>query len=204
MKKLNCALILGIALLTITTAISQVNDKFYAFTDVWNGKLAEEIGYTTNYEGLEKLGLVAPLLNHKRIPAINNSDMEIITDLYRSFSTHDMKAVKNALDKNIEWYEADHFPYADGNPYMGPDAVITGVFSRISNEWENWKITDLKVYEMANGNVLGTGRYQAKCKKNGKTINAQFAHLWKVNNGKVTNFRQYVDTKQIADVMHKF
>lgn len=190
--------------MSILPAHSQVNDKFYAYTDVWNGKLAEEIGYTTNYEGLEKLGLVSPLHNHKLIPAINaEADIEIITDLYHSFSNSDLKAVRNKLDKNIEWYEADHFPYADDNPYIGPDAVLKGVFLRIANEWENWKITDLQVYEMADGNVLGTGRYRAKCKKTGKSINAQFAHLWKVRNGKVTNFKQYVDTKQIADVMYK-
>ena len=52
---------------------------------------------------------------------------------------------------------------------------------------------------MFNNQVLATLRYQAKLKKNGKTIDAQAAHLWTLNNGKVTAFQQYVDTKQLSD-----
>lgn len=46
--------------------------------------------------------------------------------------------------------------------------------------------------------VLATLRYQAKLKKNGKTIDAQAAHLWTLKDGKVIAFQQYVDTKKLA------
>jgi ketosteroid isomerase-like protein len=48
--------------------------------------------------------------------------------------------------------------------------------------------------------VLATLRYDAKVKATGKSYNAQAAHLWTLNDeGKITAFQQYVDTKKLAD-----
>jgi ketosteroid isomerase-like protein len=38
-------------------------------------------------------------------------------------------------------------------------------------------------------------------KPTGKSIRAQFAHIWTLADGKVTRWRQYVDTKQFADAV---
>lgn len=55
----------------------------------------------------------------------------IIKNVYDAFAKGDMPTVLGALDKNIIWNEAEGNPYADGNPYEGPDAVLNGVFTRI-------------------------------------------------------------------------
>ena len=48
--------------------------------------------------------------------------------------------------------------------------------------------------------VLATLRYDAKVKATGNAYNAQAAHLWTLNDeGKVTAFQQYIDTKKLAD-----
>jgi len=51
--------------------------------------------------------------------------------------------------------------------------------------------------------VLGTGRYQAKYKKNGAVIDAQFAHVFTLKDGKVIKFQQYTDTKQVSEAIKK-
>jgi len=56
---------------------------------------------------------------------------------------------------------------------------------------------------MSNNQVLATLRYKAKLKKNGVEYNTQAAHLWTLKDGKVINFQQYVDTKQLADAFGK-
>ena len=43
----------------------------------------------------------------------------------------------------------------------------------------------------------------AKNKETGKSYNAQAAHLWTLNEGKITAFQQYVDTKKLADAENK-
>jgi hypothetical protein len=46
--------------------------------------------------------------------------------------------VLGALDSRVEWNEAEHFIYADGNPYIGLEAILTGVFARFASEWDGF------------------------------------------------------------------
>lgn len=117
---------------------------------------------------------------------------------YDAFAKGDIPGVLAGLDENIEWNEAENFIYADGNPYIGHDALVNGVFARIGKNWEYWNLVDKKFHEMSNDMVLVTGRYQGKYKKNGKKIDAQFAHVWTLRDGKASSFQQYTDTKQVA------
>ena len=107
------------------------------------------------------------------------------------------------LGEKVEWNEAEGNTYADGNPYIGPDAVLNGVFARISDDHEYFKVTDIELHEMSNNQVLATLRYDAKVKKTGKAYNTQAAHLWTLNDGKIVAFQQYVDTKQLATAFNK-
>jgi ketosteroid isomerase-like protein len=102
---------------------------------------------------------------------------------------------------NIEWNESENFPYADGNPYTGPDAVLEGVFKRLGSEWDYWKLTNQVFYEAQNGEIIVTGRYDARHKKTGKEIDAQFVHFFWIENGKLVKFQQYADTYQVISAM---
>ena len=106
-------------------------------------------------------------------------------------------------DANIVWNEAENFPYADGNPYIGGEAIVNGVFGRIGGEWDNFRLTDLNFHDMSNNMVFVTGRYQGTYKKNGGVMNVQMAHLWTLNNGKAVAFQQFADTKGVAQVIGK-
>lgn len=131
------------------------------------------------------------------------SNLSVIDGAYKAFAVGDIPAVLAVMDANIIWNEAEGNAYADGNPYIGPDEVLNGVFARIGEEHEYFNLTDIKLHEMSNNQVLATLRYKAKIKKNGAEYNTQAAHLWTLKNGKVTNFQQYVDTKQLADAFGK-
>lgn len=153
-----------------------------------DGKIAQEQDFMDNLEFYQQLGLMS-----------SPENIGIIDSLYKSFSTGDIPAVLGALDDKVVWNEAEGNALADGNPYIGPEAVLNGVFARIGADYEYFNLANIELHEMFNNQVLATLRYQAKLKKNGKTIDAQAAHLWTLNNGKVTAFQQYVDTKQLSD-----
>lgn len=125
----------------------------------------------------------------------------IIDGLYIAFATGDIPAVLGAMDSNIVWNEAEGNAYADGNPYIGPEAVLNGVFARIGAEHEYFNLKDIELHEMLNDKVLATLRYDAQY-KNGKRYNAQVAHFWTLKDGKVVGFQQYVDTKKLSDALN--
>ncbi len=129
------------------------------------------------------------------------SNLQIVSDMCSSFAKGDIPAVLADMAPNIEWNESENFPYADGNPYIGPDAVVNGVFKRLGEEWEYWKLTDQVLYQSRNSEIIVTGRYNAKYKKTGKEINAQFVHIFWIESGKVLKFQQYADTYQVNKAM---
>ena len=131
------------------------------------------------------------------------SNLSVIDGAYKAFAVGDIPAVLAVMDANIVWNEAEGNTYADGNPYIGPDEVLNGVFKRIGEDHEYFKLVNIQLYDMSNNQVLATLRYQGKLKKNGAEYNTQAAHLWTLKEGKVIAFQQYVDTKQLADAFGK-
>ncbi len=125
--------------------------------------------------------------------------METIRSLYAAFAKGDVPTVLGAFDPAAEWREADNFLYADGNPYIGPGAILQGVFLRLATEWEGFAANPQEFFD-AGESVIVTGRYSGAHKGTGKKIDAQFAHFWKLADGKVTHFQQYTDTLQAAQV----
>lgn len=156
-----------------------------------DGKIAEEQDFLDNYSFLQQLGILS-----------NPNNITVIDDLYKSFGKGDIPAVLESLDPNVIWNEAESNEYADGNPYIGPDAVLNGVFARVGADHEYFNLVDIQLHEMSNNQVLATLRYQAKIKKTGKVMDTQAAHFWTLKNGKVTAFQQYVDTKKLHDTNH--
>ena len=131
------------------------------------------------------------------------NNVKIIENLYAAFAVGDIPKVLAGLDEKVVWNEAEGNKYADGNPYIGPQAVLNGVFARIGAEYEYFKLVNIQLHEMENNQVLATLRYQAKLKNNGATYDAQVAHLWTLKAGKVIAFQQYLDTKKVAEAIAK-
>ena len=126
---------------------------------------------------------------------MSEQNLRLVRGIYESFSRGDVASVLGAMDPRIEWNEAEGFPYADGNPYIGPTSVAEGVFARLVGEWEYFKV-DVEELLDAGDTVIAFGRYRAKHKQTGAAIDAQFAHFWWLRNGKAARFQQYTDTAQ--------
>ncbi|WP_245712052.1 nuclear transport factor 2 family protein [Flavobacterium gillisiae] len=120
--------------------------------------------------------------------------------MYKAFAAGDMPTVLGAMHPDIVWNEAESNALADGNPYIGPDAILNGIFVRLGANHEYFNLKGIQLHNMSDNKVLATLRYDAKVITTGKTYNAQAAHLWILNDaGKIMSFQQYVDTKKLAD-----
>lgn len=126
-------------------------------------------------------------------------NVSIVQGMYDSFAKGDIPSVLSALDNQVEWWEAENFIYDDGNPYVGPDAVLHGVFIRIGTEWEGFAVSPNGVID-AGDTIIGHGYYSGTYKKNGKYVKAQFAHFFTFRDGKIVRFQQYTDTAQFQQV----
>jgi uncharacterized protein len=130
---------------------------------------------------------------------MSNENLEVIRSMYAGFAKGDIATVLAALDPQVEWWEAENFIYDEGNPYVGPEAVLNGVFARIGAEWEGFAVAPKEVFD-AGDTIISHGYYSGTYKETGKEAKAQFAHFFTFRGGKVAKFQQYTDTAQFRDV----
>jgi hypothetical protein len=122
---------------------------------------------------------------------------DVVKGIYTAFGKGDVPAVLGAFDPGIQWNEAENYVYADGNPYAGPQAVAAGVFQRIVSDVEGFTLTPEHFID-GGDTIVVEGRYRGMMKSTRKRVDAQFAHVWRLRDGKVIRFQQYTDTKQWA------
>jgi len=128
------------------------------------------------------------------------SNVPLLRSLYAAFASGDAPSVFARMDPAIVWTEAENFPYADRNPYIGPDAVAEGIFMRLATEWDNFEARPHEFLD-AGDTVVVLGYYEGTYKATGKHLLAQFVHVWRVRDGKLAAFQQFVDTAQAVQVM---
>ena len=119
------------------------------------------------------------------------SNLESVKAVYQAFAKTDIPAVLGFLSPEIDWTEAEGFPY--GGTYNGPKAVLEGVFMRLGSEWNGFAAVPDEFID-AGDTVVALGKYSGTYKATGKSFQANFAHVWKIQNGKAVRFIQYVDT----------
>jgi ketosteroid isomerase-like protein len=130
---------------------------------------------------------------------MSKENADLIRAIYGAFAAGDVPGVVARMSPDIVWNEAENFPYADGNPYCGPEAILGGVFARLGSEWDGFAAAP-EEYLDAGDTIVVLGRYRGACKATGLEQNAQMVHVWRVEDGKAARFQQYVDTLQVARV----
>ena len=128
---------------------------------------------------------------------MSQENVALVKGIYEAFGAGDVPAVLGAMSGDIVWNEAENFPLADRNPYVGPDAIVQGVFARLGSDWEGFTVVP-EEYLDAGDTVVMLGRYRGTCRATGRAVNAQLAHVWRIEAGKAKSFRQLTDTLQFA------
>lgn len=128
------------------------------------------------------------------------SNIALIRSLYDAFERGDIAAALAVMDDGIVWHEAENFPYADGNPYVGPQAVLEGVFARLATEWDGFA-AEMPTLLDAGDHVIAIGRYRGIWPATGNAMNPQVAHVWRIADGRAVTFQQHIDTLAVARAM---
>jgi uncharacterized protein len=119
------------------------------------------------------------------------ANLELIRATYEGTSEENGRNLLAALAPDAEWTEAEGFPYA--GTYVGTDAIIAGVFHRLGTEWTGYR-AEVHSFLEDGDKVAAFGTYSGTYKVTGKSMRADFAHLYVLKNGKIKSMKQYVDT----------
>ena len=131
--------------------------------------------------------------------AVSQHNVDVVREIYEAFDAGDIAGVVARMRPDIVWNEAENYPYADGNPYRGTTSVME-VMGRIAAEWDGFTIVRHKLLDAGEWVVM-LGRYRGTYRETGRAQNSQVVHVWRIADGKIVTFQQYVDTLQVARVI---
>ena len=126
-----------------------------------------------------------------------NENAQLVKSFYEAFSRGDVQKILDGLSDNIEWF----VPGPKQIPYAGYHKGKEGVKNFFKTLGETTEIKPLEVINVvAQGDmVVALGYYAGHAKTTGKKFELDWAMAWTIKNGKVVNFREYMDPLNIAN-----
>ena len=126
--------------------------------------------------------------------------IETVRSIIEGIERGDPALLLQTLSDKVEWNEAEGGPYWNGAPFVGTNAILTNVFARLPRDFKDLHLHVHRIVGCGD-TVLVEGRYTAVAQGTGQHIDAQVAHVWDFENGKVVRWQQYTDTRQFAKIM---
>lgn len=123
---------------------------------------------------------------------MSQENVEMMRALYQAFNRGDIQVVLGKMDENIVWKEAD------GDAYVGPQAVLNGLFNSLGNNWDEFRVTPEEFLD-AGDHIVTLGTYTGSNKATGVALKLPFAHVWGLKGGRLVRFQEYSVTRQAPD-----
>jgi ketosteroid isomerase-like protein len=123
------------------------------------------------------------------------SNIELIRKFYDAFKNKESEKYPLFCDENIEWITMDGMP--NGGIYVGLKAIFDDYFPCMLKNFSEFHVFTEKFLDAVD-HVIVIGRYQGISKK-GRNFDVPFLHVYQIKDNKITQFRQFTDTKKIQD-----
>jgi len=128
------------------------------------------------------------------------TNLDLIRATYEGTSEENGRNLLAALAPDATCTEAEGFPYA--GTYVGPEAIIAGVFRRLGSEWTSYR-AEVHTFLEDGDRLAAFGIYSGTYNATGKSMRAAFAHLYEVNDGKIATMTQYVDSAMVVHALKR-
>ena len=126
-----------------------------------------------------------------------DDSLTVVQQFYKSVAAGDVERVMSLLAPDLEWTEAERFPYY-GGIWRRPQDVVDKLFIPLGKDWEGFLVTPHEFVDKGE-QVISFGEYKGTYRATGREMTAPFAHRWEVRGGKITRFIQYTDTAKVLE-----
>lgn len=126
---------------------------------------------------------------------------DLVWNFYEALGRGDVAALVELLAPELEWTEAERFPYYGGT-WRTPQAVVDGLLAPLSRDWSAFSATAQRF--IAEGDqVVALGAYRGTHRDTHRSFTAPFAHVWRVRDRKLAGFVQYTDTAKVLEATRR-
>lgn len=118
------------------------------------------------------------------------NNLELVRNHYGASGRGDLEGMLAPLAASVTWVEAAGSLYA--GTYVGPQAVVEGVFGPINEQWEGFTV-DIERIVDGGDELVALGTYSGTHRGSGRRFAARMVHVWTLSGGEVVRFEQIVD-----------
>jgi uncharacterized protein len=110
---------------------------------------------------------------------------------YEGFGRRDLQAVLSVMDPDIEWDATDALAHT--GLYHG-HAGVTEYIGSLAGVWEEFDLNPEQFTESSDGaHVMVLGSVKGRLAATGQDVEARFAHVLQLDDGKVTRLKVCLD-----------
>jgi ketosteroid isomerase-like protein len=121
----------------------------------------------------------------------------IVQQAYDNYKNGNLPALLNLVAENVSW----ELPEMEGVAVAGTRRGRDGVADFFSQLAATQEVVSFEPAEfIAQGNkVVSLGRYTFTVKVSGGQFTSDFAHVFTIENGRITRFQEFTDTLAVAN-----
>ena len=126
-----------------------------------------------------------------------NAPIDTVRGFYDALGRGDVAGVLALLHDDLEWTEAERFPYYGGT-WRSPQEILNKLLVPLARDWNGFSA---KAHDfIAEGDrVVSLGSYSGTSKGTGRSMTAAFAHVWTVRDGRIAKFDMHTDTAKVLE-----
>src|SRR5215213_1888395 len=123
--------------------------------------------------------------------AMSEQNKQIVSQAYESFKNGDIPSLLGQLSDDVQWQLAD----MEGVPFAGKRSGREQVAQFFSLLVEDQDVLQFEPREfIAEGEkVVARGQYAWRVKSTGREYGGEWAHVFTIRDGKITDFHEYMD-----------
>lgn len=124
------------------------------------------------------------------------ANRRLVQQAYQSIKAGDVQLFLNSLADNVWW----ELPEMENVPFAGKWHGREQVEQFFSIVAQTQDVVEFEPEDFIEGGnkVVVLGRFLQRVKSTGKVSTSAWAHVWTVEDGKVTHFQEYVDTAAVS------
>lgn len=129
---------------------------------------------------------------------MSNANIALVQSLYAAFGQGDVATIINGLTADVDWHSGGReSDYPAFGPRKGQKAVQE--FFKIVADNNDFHHFSPREFYAVDDKVFVLGEYALTLKKSGKKYESDWCHVFTFKGGKVTKFREFLDTAKAAE-----
>ena len=132
---------------------------------------------------------------------MDSVNVTTLQQAYSDVARGDVEAVAELLDQSVSWkVMGEPSSFAPFGEYTGQD----GARDYLAKLGETLNITSIKPYQFVveGDTVVVLGKTDGVMRATGKAVEVDWAHVFTFRDGKVIDYKEFVDTARILNAAH--